>query len=321
MTKQRASTVWVFKECQYPADGSRGAHWKDYFEEELEDFEWGGAEWIRSNQSKHFLQHEFQEGDLIVCYQRDDDEHGRAIIGFTRSLSEGIEDPPGSGAYTAFRIASTDDAFPLNRPIRIDELRQNGCSPKCFGRVARGTLYPIRASEFGGIVRVAELLNPDQGGDLRAWLKACRYRSPSGSPSSSNSQSHNQVQRRVSDVDKLLDKLERAWRDRSDAAVVRLVRRIVRCDQEIVTALKEKYRHRCQFPHCKMRIPRTNDSDYCEVAHLQSFSSGGESTRVNLVVVCPNHHKLIDYGDLFVKRASRRKLEFRLNGADYVINR
>jgi hypothetical protein len=151
---------------------------------------------------------------------------------------------------------------------------------------------------------------------------------PNRAASTGNQQRHNSnasqaVQKTGSliDVDARLEDLEKRYRDRNDVYVAKQVRRLIRSDRQLVTALKEKYGCRCQFPKCRAKIPMLGGGSYCEVAHLQPAACGGEATRVNLVVLCPNHHKMIDYGELIMENATRKEIIGTLNGKRFRINR
>jgi hypothetical protein len=85
-------------------DGTHGWHWQSYFEDaKARPYDWGGADWIRSGYSKKLLRERARRGDVILCYQVDDQTHGRVILGLTRMVSGGRPDPA-SGEYNSFRI-------------------------------------------------------------------------------------------------------------------------------------------------------------------------------------------------------------------------
>jgi predicted restriction endonuclease len=95
----------------------------------------------------------------------------------------------------------------------------------------------------------------------------------------------------------------------------------IRNDRPIIRALKAKYGYRCQFPECKATIPLRNGHFYCEVAHIRPVAKGGHSVRINLLVLCPNHHKMFDYGDLAIEVNTRTTISGKLNGKPFTIHR
>ena len=80
--------------------------------------------------------------------------------------------------------------------------------------------------------------------------------------------------------------------DRAPTTVHRIIR-----DIGIVGELKRLYGYRCQL--CGTRL-ELSSGFYCEAHHLKPLGAphNGPDTRANVVVVCPNHHVLLDYGAL-----------------------
>lgn len=116
-----------------------------------------------------------------------------------------------------------------------------------------------------------------------------------------------------------LDRLNEAMAEVSPERVRLVVVRTVRNDTNMVRALKELCEFRCQFPGCEVRIPKRDGGFYIEVAHIQPVSEGGQSTIGNLIVLCPNHHKELDYGNLNILEQTTEKLRGRLNNKYFEI--
>ena len=72
--------------------------------------------------------------------------------------------------------------------------------------------------------------------------------------------------------------------------VVRLYRR----DQRIVGPLKALYEGRCQFKGCTNMI-ETETGWYTEGHHLIPLGKGGSDHPTNLVILCPQHHKILHH--------------------------
>jgi predicted restriction endonuclease len=96
-----------------------------------------------------------------------------------------------------------------------------------------------------------------------------------------------------------------------------IVSRTVRNDTELVQALKELCEFRCQFPGCGKRIAKKDGGFYIEVAHVKPVAEGGTSVLGNLVVLCPNHHKEFDYGNLEIIEQTEKLLRGKRNGVDF----
>ena len=84
-----------------------------------------------------------------------------------------------------------------------------------------------------------------------------------------------------------------------------------------VEALRRMYRGRCQL--CGWESRTAHAVDVCEGHHLQWLSRGGGDATDNMVLLCPNHHRLVhaldaplDFRDLAFDLGDRRQA-LRLN--------
>ncbi|THU39157.1 hypothetical protein FAM09_11610 [Niastella caeni] len=93
----------------------------------------------------------------------------------------------------------------------------------------------------------------------------------------------------------------------------------LRKDRRIVTLLKKAANFKCQFPNCNSEIKTKAGINYVEVAHVIAVNKGGQSVLGNLLVLCPNHHKEFDYGDLKIVEQMLDRLSGSLNGKDFKI--
>jgi len=84
------------------------------------------------------------------------------------------------------------------------------------------------------------------------------------------------------------------------------VSRILR-DSKIVAELKRKYAYRCQI--CDIRL-ELKSGFYCEGHHVRPLGTphNGPDIESNIVIVCPNHHVLLDYGAFVLARDAFRSL-------------
>ena len=98
-----------------------------------------------------------------------------------------------------------------------------------------------------------------------------------------------------------------------------IVTRTVRGDTRLIQALKQACDFKCQFPNCGKRIPKKDGGFYIEVAHIEPVRSGGRSVFGNLLVLCPNHHKEVDFGLLDIIEQTPELLHGRLNGKEFKI--
>ncbi len=105
----------------------------------------------------------------------------------------------------------------------------------------------------------------------------------------------------------------------SQERIASIVSHTVRKDTAMIKALKKLCGYRCQFPGCGTRITKRSGGYYIEVAHILPVSEGGRSTLGNLIVLCPNHHKELDYGKLKVVEQSETLVSGSLNGTPFRI--
>ena len=67
-------------------------------------------------------------------------------------------------------------------------------------------------------------------------------------------------------------------------------------DHEVVRLLKEKNQNKCQI--CGFTFRTKSGKFYSEAAHIKPLSSRevGIDRPENIIILCPNHHKMLDYG-------------------------
>ncbi|MCY7311881.1 MAG: HNH endonuclease [Chitinophagaceae bacterium] len=105
----------------------------------------------------------------------------------------------------------------------------------------------------------------------------------------------------------------------SPERIDKLVSMTIRKDTKIINALKKSADFKCQFPDCGQQIKKKGGGFYVEVAHVKSVSTGGQSVLGNLIVLCPNHHKEFDYGELSISEQTTDNLSGLLNGRQFEI--
>lgn len=74
----------------------------------------------------------------------------------------------------------------------------------------------------------------------------------------------------------------------------------------------------CQI--CKKFILKKDGSKYIEAAHINPKHTKGKEIEENIILLCPNHHKEFDYGNLNIIEHTKEKIEFILNEQNYHIN-
>ena len=79
-----------------------------------------------------------------------------------------------------------------------------------------------------------------------------------------------------------------------------LIRRIKRY-KSIVDKVKEEYDFRCQIQGCEFTFEKKRGGKYAEGHHLLPISEGGEQDKSNLIILCPNHHRMFHYAKVTIE--------------------
>ncbi len=97
------------------------------------------------------------------------------------------------------------------------------------------------------------------------------------------------------DPEEVLAELSTRNMDRSPEQVTVQQRRIRR-DYKLVKAIKEKFQNKCQF--CGFTFKTSTGNYYSEAAHIKPISTRtvGVDIADNILILCPNHHKMLDNG-------------------------
>lgn len=130
-----------------------------------------------------------------------------------------------------------------------------------------------------------------------------------------------EVERRYNDTENQIIELNSKMKDMSFQRKRRIIDLIVRKDKQIVKELKRRQNYSCQFPNCNSVIIMRNGARYVEVAHILAVSKGGKSCLSNLLVLCPNHHKEFDLGELEIIEDEDKYIQGRLNGLEFHIKK
>ncbi|MBN8693015.1 MAG: HNH endonuclease [Bacteroidetes bacterium] len=110
-----------------------------------------------------------------------------------------------------------------------------------------------------------------------------------------------------------LAEINKQMQNVSPERINKLVSVTIRKDTKMINALKLATNFKCQFPNCRQQIKKKNGGFYIEVAHIKPVSKGGQSILGNLLVLCPNHHKEFDFGDLHITEQTNNKVKGQLN--------
>ena len=107
-------------------------------------------------------------------------------------------------------------------------------------------------------------------------------------------------------------------KNKTDEIIIKRVKRY----KSIVDMIKKKYGSRCQVEGCHFTFKKSNGGLYSEAHHLTPLYENGSQNEENVVLLCPNHHRMFHYADISIKERLKNKLEVTINGTtNYIIYR
>jgi predicted HNH restriction endonuclease len=65
-------------------------------------------------------------------------------------------------------------------------------------------------------------------------------------------------------------------------------------NKKIIIDLKKEKKYSCEV--CGFSFEKKNGGNYCEGAHILPFAKSKIDTKDNMIILCANHHKMLDYG-------------------------
>lgn len=117
-------------------------------------------------------------------------------------------------------------------------------------------------------------------------------------------------------IDILKSKLHNSYN--SNERKINVISQQYNRDNYNISIIKRLRNNTCQI--CNNYIQMKNGNKYVEAAHIKPKHQGGDEKPENILVVCPNHHKEFDYGNLKIISHDSKKIKFILNGNNYLCN-
>jgi len=153
---------------------------------------------------------------------------------------------------------------------------------------------------FGSVEQLLEQLS-DQGHQLRLAVEAAKAGDQMEAATALD-----QLDMQLSE-DQLRSEINAFASAEKPATRKRLVEQFQR-NRKLVAKLKKLYGGKCQY--CGFTFLQGNGRPYCEAAHLKPMARREANIDVkdNIFILCPNHHKMLDYGDLRIELDSKRHL-------------
>ncbi|MBF0694190.1 MAG: HNH endonuclease [Flavobacterium sp.] len=103
-----------------------------------------------------------------------------------------------------------------------------------------------------------------------------------------------------------------------DSKVVVVKRKSYKRNNKTIALIKILRGYKCQI--CSKSILRKDGTKYIEAAHIKPKHQKGIEKPENILLLCPNHHKEFDLGDLKDVITEKTKIQFVLNGTTHKIS-
>ena len=119
----------------------------------------------------------------------------------------------------------------------------------------------------------------------------------------------------ITDVDKheLLEQIKKCEKENTEFIIIK-GKRVKRCNY-LMVKIKEYRGYKCQF--CSHEIPKEKGGYYIEACHIKAKCDGGKDTLENILVLCPNCHKLFDNWTHEKEKQTEKEYKVILNGKEY----
>ena len=83
----------------------------------------------------------------------------------------------------------------------------------------------------------------------------------------------------------------------------------------LMVQIKKFRDYKCQF--CSTTILKANGDYYIEACHIKAKAEGGKDSLDNILILCPNCHKLFDFGNKEKEEFSKDSYSVIINGKKY----
>lgn len=104
----------------------------------------------------------------------------------------------------------------------------------------------------------------------------------------------------------------------TDSEKITIHSKVYSRDNKTVAQLKILRDYTCQI--CGTKILKADGTYYIEAAHITPKAQKGPELPNNILILCPNHHKEFDFGNLIILERDDKHIRFRLNNNEYTIS-
>lgn len=104
----------------------------------------------------------------------------------------------------------------------------------------------------------------------------------------------------------------------NEPEIVKVSTKTYKRDNRTIAQIKILRDFKCQI--CQNTIKKKDGTYYIEAAHIEPKHKKGVESADNIVLLCPNHHKEFDLGELVIILHNKEAFHFILNGQEYVLS-
>jgi 5-methylcytosine-specific restriction enzyme A len=104
----------------------------------------------------------------------------------------------------------------------------------------------------------------------------------------------------------------------TDAEEIIIKSKSFKRDNRTIAYIKLVRDFKCQI--CSTTIKKKDGTFYIEAAHIEPKHRKGRESPDNILLLCPNHHKEFDFGDLKITKHNKENIDFTLNEKEYSIS-
>lgn len=103
--------------------------------------------------------------------------------------------------------------------------------------------------------------------------------------------------------------------EKEDSELITIEGKVYKRHNYLMVQIKRYRKYKCQF--CSTTIQKENGSYYIEACHINAKAKGGKDALNNILVLCPNCHKLFDFGKKVDEKICGDNYSVILNGRKY----
>jgi predicted restriction endonuclease len=104
----------------------------------------------------------------------------------------------------------------------------------------------------------------------------------------------------------------------NEPGIVKINTKAYKRDNRTITQIKILRDFKCQI--CQNTIKKKDGTYYSEAAHIEPKHRKGAESADKIVLLCPNHHKEFDLGELVIILQNKEAFHFILNGQEYLFH-